>query len=171
MTAAPSTSMHDGPEFREGPIEGVTFRPLKRFEDARGWLIELFREDELDPACHPVMAYVSQTLPGVVRGPHEHREQTDCFAFVGPGDFKLYLWDARPDSPTRGNKQVVLVGETNRTLAIVPPGVVHAYRNVSPTPGWVFNAPNRLYAGEGKREPVDEIRHEDQPHSPFRIEP
>lgn len=171
MTADCSTTTTDSPPFREGPIDGVTFRPLKRFEDARGWLIELFREDELDPACHPVMAYVSQTLPGVVRGPHEHREQTDCFAFVGPGDFKLYLWDARPDSPTYGNKQVVLVGETHRTLVTVPPGVVHAYRNVSPTPGWVFNAPNRLYAGVGKREAVDEIRHEDRPSSPFRIEP
>jgi len=157
--------------FREGPIDGVTLRPLKRFEDARGWLIELFRQDELEPACHPVMAYVSETLPGVVRGPHEHREQTDCFAFIGPGDFRLYLWDARPDSPTYGNKQVILVGESNRTLAIVPPGVVHAYRNVSPTPGWMFNAPNRLYAGVGKREPVDEIRHEDRPCSPFQIEP
>jgi dTDP-4-dehydrorhamnose 3,5-epimerase len=171
MTPDHSASVPDPILFREGPIAGVTLRPLKRFEDARGWLIELFRQDELEPACHPVMAYVSETLPGVVRGPHEHREQTDCFAFIGPGDFKLYLWDARPDSPTCGNKQVILVGESNRTLAIVPPGVVHAYRNVSPTPGWLFNAPNRLYAGVGKREPVDEIRHENRPYSPFHIEP
>ncbi len=171
MSANESFFINPELEFREGPIEGVTLRSLKRFEDARGWLIELFREDELDPACHPVMAYVSQTLPGVVRGPHEHREQTDCFAFVGPGDFKLYLWDARRDSPTYGNKQVILVGESNRTLAIVPPGVVHAYRNISSMPGWVFNAPNRLYAGRGKREAVDEIRHEDRPQSPYRIEP
>lgn len=158
-------------EFHEGPIDGVIVRPLKRFEDARGWLIEIYREDELDPACHPVMAYVSQTFPAVVRGPHEHREQTDCFAFLGPGDFALLLWDARPDSPTYGNKQVLLVGATNRTMVTVPPGVVHAYRNVGKTPGWVFNAPNRLYAGPGKSGPVDEIRHEDQPNSPFVIEP
>lgn len=159
------------PEFREGPIDGVIVRPLKRFEDARGWLIEIYREDELDPACHPVMAYVSQTFPSVVRGPHEHREQTDCFAFLGPGEFELFLWDARRDSPTFGNKQVLPVGATNRTMVTVPPGVVHAYRSVGKTPGWVFNAPNRLYAGPGKSGPVDEIRHEDQPNSPFVIEP
>ena len=40
----------------------------------------------------------------------------------------------------------------------IPPGVVHAYRNVGTIPGLVFNSPNRLYAGYGKREPVDEIR-------------
>jgi dTDP-4-dehydrorhamnose 3,5-epimerase len=45
--------------------------------------------------------------------------------------------------------------------------VVHAYKNTGVVPGWVFNAPNRLYAGEGKRGPVDEIRHEDRADSPF----
>jgi len=153
--------------FREGPIAGMVVRPLRRYEDARGWLVELYREDELEPASHPVMAYVSETLPGVARGPHEHREQSDCFAFLGPGQFKLYLWDMRPESPTARHRQAILVGAENPSLVIVPPGVVHAYRNVGQVPGWVFNAPNRLYAGPGKRSSVDEIRHEDLPNSPF----
>jgi dTDP-4-dehydrorhamnose 3,5-epimerase len=34
----------------------------------------------------------------------------------------------------------------------------------------VLNFPNRLYAGEGKKEPVDEIRHEVDPASIFRTE-
>ena len=156
--------------FEEGPINGVVVKPLKRFEDTRGWLIELFREDELASETHPCMAYISQTLPGVCRGPHEHSEQTDCFAFVGPGDFKLYLWDARQNSRTSGNCQVLIVGESNMQLVVVPPRVVHAYKNVSPTPGIVFNAPNRLYAGQQKAEPVDEIRHEDVADSPFVLD-
>jgi len=156
--------------FCEGPIEGVVFRPLERYEDARGWLIELYREDELEPADCPVMAYVSQTLPGVARGPHEHREQSDFFAFMGPGDFKLYLWDSRADSPTAGHKQTTLVGESNRQAVLVPPGVVHAYKNVGQTAGLVFNCPNRLYAGRGKREPVDEIRHEDRQDSLYVLD-
>jgi dTDP-4-dehydrorhamnose 3,5-epimerase len=156
--------------FREGPIDGVVVKPLERLEDARGWLVELYREDELPPAACPVMAYVSQTQPGAVRGPHEHREQTDCFAFVGPGEFKLYLWDARPDSPTSGNRQTLVVGESNRQCVLVPPGVVHASRNVSRVAGLVFNCPNRLYAGKGRKEPVDQIRHEDRPDSPFVLD-
>ncbi|MFH1918729.1 MAG: dTDP-4-dehydrorhamnose 3,5-epimerase family protein [Planctomycetota bacterium] len=153
--------------FREGPIEGVIVRPLARFADARGSLIELYREDELPAPAHPVMGYLSQTLPGVVRGPHEHREQSDCFAFVGPGNFKLYLWDTREDSPTSGNRQTLLVGESNRQSVVIPPGVVHAYKNIGQAPGLVFNGPNRLYAGEGGKQPIDEIRHEDRPGSPF----
>ena len=82
----------------------------------------------------------------------------------------LYLWDARADSPTHGHCMKVAVGESNRQCVVVPPGVVHAYKNVGQTPGWVFNGPNRLYAGAGKRKPVDEIRHEDAAESAVRLE-
>ena len=157
-------------KFREGPIEGVLVSPLTCHADARGWLIEIFRQDDLEADLQPVMAYVSLTLPGVVRGPHEHRRQADCFAFLGPGDFKLYLWDTRPDGPTFGNRQTLIVGESNRQRVVVPPGVVHAYKNVSLVAGLVLNSPNRLYAGWGKKEPVDEIRHEDLPGSPFVLD-
>ena len=156
--------------FMEGLIEGVIFRPLARHEDQRGWLTELYRGDELPTALHPLMAYVSETLPNIARGPHEHAEQTDYFAFIGPGDFMLYLWDARHGSPTQGNRVRVVVGDSNRICVAVPPGVVHAYKNIGKTPGLVFNAPNRLYGGHGKRAAVDEIRHEDQPDSPYRID-
>jgi dTDP-4-dehydrorhamnose 3,5-epimerase len=145
-------------------------RALVRFADRRGWLIELFRQDELEPPRYPAMAYVSQTLPGVARGPHEHQQQTDQFAFVGPGDFKLYLWDMRGDSPTLHYRLTLVVGEANPQAVVVPPGVVHAYKNISHVPGLVFNCPNRLYAGEGRQEPVDEIRHEDRPDSPFVLD-
>jgi dTDP-4-dehydrorhamnose 3,5-epimerase len=148
-------------EYVDGDIEGVVIRPLRFFNDKRGWLIEIFRHDELVQERWPTMMYVSSTLPGVARGPHEHVDQTDGFAFIGPSDFRLYLWDARPDSPTKGRRTVIKVGASNPTAVWIPPGVVHAYRNVGEVSGLVFNAPNRLYAGWGKKEPVDEIRHED----------
>ena len=156
--------------FVDGRIDGVILAPLTPHCDHRGWLLEIYREDQLPAEYHPVMAYVSETLPGEVRGPHEHVEQTDYFAFMGPGDFLLCLWDSRGDSPTRGHRMKVVVGESNRQGVLVPPGVVHAYQNVGAVPGWVFNAPNRLYAGVGKREPVDEIRHEGRPDSPYRLD-
>lgn len=156
--------------FTEGPIEGVEFRPLIRRADDRGWLMELFRADELTSNLLPQMAYVSETSPGVTRGPHEHREQSDCFAFIGPGDFRIYLWDARPVSPTFGHRLKRDVGARDRQLVLVPPGVVHAYRNVGATPGWVFNAANKLYAGVGRTDPVDEIRHEGVADSPYVLD-
>jgi dTDP-4-dehydrorhamnose 3,5-epimerase len=157
-------------QFREGTVKDVIVRPLNRYTDHRGWLMELFRQDELDEAYHPVMAYVSMTYPGVTRGPHEHREQTDLFAFVGPSRFKVYLWDMREGSPTFGVRQVITAGEDAPMVILVPPGVVHAYRNVGNLPGLVFNAPNRLYRGWGRKEPVDEIRHEDRSDNLFQID-
>ena len=53
---------------------------------------------------------------------------------------------------------------------VVPPGIIHAYKNVSTQVGVVFNGPNRLYAGHGRAEPVDEIRHEDDAGSPYRLD-
>lgn len=156
--------------FREGDIEGVVIRPLKRYCDPRGWLVELFRQDEIPEELYPVMAYASETIPGMARGPHEHADQTDFFAFIGPGDFKLYLWDARPNSATYANRQTLIVGQSHSVAVVIPPGVVHAYKNISEYPGLVFNAPNRLYAGWGKKAAVDEIRHEDQDNSPFQLD-
>jgi dTDP-4-dehydrorhamnose 3,5-epimerase len=156
--------------FSEGEIEGVILKQLKSHDDHRGWLIELYRDDELPREAIPVMCYISQTLVGVARGPHEHVFQTDYFAFVGPGDFTLYLWDIRAKSPTWGNRIKMQVGQSNKQAVIVPPGVVHAYKNSGNSPGWVINLPNQLYAGKDRKEPVDEIRHEDVPNSPFFLD-
>jgi dTDP-4-dehydrorhamnose 3,5-epimerase len=147
--------------YEDGEINGVVMRPLKFYNDARGWLVELFRQDEVVQEWWPVMTYVSQTLPGITRGPHEHADQTDGFGFIGPSDFKLVMWDIRRSSATRGRRMVILVGASNPVAVWIPPGVVHAYRNIGDIPGLVFNAPNRLFAGQAKKETVDEIRYED----------
>ena len=156
-------------EFRTGDIDGVIWRPLKKYHDARGWLCELFRHDELPEQFHPVMCYISATEPGVARGPHEHVDQADYFCFLGPSNFKVYLWDARPHSPTYRARQTEVVGVERPMLLIVPAGVVHAYQNVGGEPGLVFNCPNRLYKGEGRQEPVDEVRHEDRVDGTYRL--
>jgi dTDP-4-dehydrorhamnose 3,5-epimerase len=158
------------PDYVDGEIEGVVVQPLTVRRDARGWLVELFRHDQLDRESWPQMTYASMTLPGVTRGPHEHRDQTDGFAFFGPSDFRLYAWDTRPASASFGRRRVWVVGESNPAAVWVPPGVVHAYRNVGAVPGLVFNAPNRLYAGWGKAEPVDEIRHEEADPTAFPMD-
>jgi len=139
-------------------LPGVISKSLRRFTDPRGWLIELFRDDELPEGFTPVMGYVSLTHPGVARGPHEHRIQSDGFAFLS-GTFEVTLWENREGRAK--TKQVIVAGEHNPLFLIVPPGVVHAYRNVGTTDATVLNFPDALYAGQGKSEPVDEIRHEE----------
>src|SRR5947209_11403014 len=151
-------------------IAGVIVKPLRKYSDERGWLCELVRDDELPAGFRPAMAYISETASGVTRGPHEHREQTDCFCFLGPTNFVLYLWDNRPASSSYGTHRRLVVGRDRPMLVIVPPGVVHAYRNIGVEAGVILNFPDRLYRGEGGQHPVDEIRHEADPFSPFVLD-
>jgi dTDP-4-dehydrorhamnose 3,5-epimerase len=156
--------------FKQGTIEDVVIRDLRKFLDSRGWLSELFRHDELEKEFYPVMTYISSTRPGVTRGPHEHVDQADFFCFLGPSTFKLRVWDNRPSSSSFNCMMTVEVGETNPKSVLIPAGVVHAYKNVGTIDGVVVNCPNRLYMGHGKRDPIDEIRHEDDPETIYRID-
>jgi dTDP-4-dehydrorhamnose 3,5-epimerase len=156
--------------FKNGPIDDIEIRSLIKYGDERGWLMELYRRDEINEPLFPVMSYISMTKPGVVRGPHEHVAQTDYFCFAGPSSFRVFLWDNRSASPTYRNRMVVVAGEDQPSIVIVPEGVVHAYKNIGDKDGLVINCPNRLFMGPGKKEPVDEVRYEDDADSPFKVE-
>ena len=157
-------------DFKKGQIDGVKAITLKKWIDERGWLVETFRHDEVEGIYHPTMGYTSLTLPETVRGPHEHVEQSDLFVFIGPGNFKIWLWDNRKTSPTFGTKWVMYGGQDSPLQLLVPPGVVHAYKNVSNYDAVVHNYPNQLYAGKGKKFPVDEIRHEADNNTIFKVD-
>jgi len=156
--------------FRDGEIKGVVVAKLGRALDTRGWLAELFRHDQLDEEFYPTMSYISSTNPGVTRGPHEHVDQADLFCFIGPSNFKLRMWDNREASETFRNVTTLVVGQDNPASVLVPAGVVHAYQNVGTVEGIVINCPNRLYRGAGRKEEVDEIRHEDDSQTSFRMD-
>ena len=128
--------------------------------------MELFRDDELPEGFEPAMGYVSMTKPGVARGPHEHAQQTDGFVFLN-GSYELYLWENRPGHEAA--METHRVGEENPVAAFIPPGVVHAYRNVGKEEAFVLNFPNTLYGGRGRKEPVDEVRHEDESRTRFKL--
>ena len=155
--------------FKDGDIKGVVIRKLTKAVDSRGWLAEIFRNDELEREFFPTMAYISSTNPGVTRGPHEHREQADLFCFIGPSNFKLRMWDNREDSETYRCVTTVVVGQDNPSTVLVPAGIVHAYENIGDTEGIVINCPNKLYRGVGRKAEVDEIRHENDRDTIFRM--
>lgn len=157
-------------EWVDTEIVGVISQTLVPRCDERGSLTEVFRRDELQKVMQkgftPLMGYLSLTNPGVMRGPHEHRHQTDVFVFLGR--FDLYLWRLGQMQPGHMAMNVRYRFSTIPEVpfrVIVPPGVVHGYKNVGNTHGTVFNFPNWLYGGWGGKEQVDEIRHEDDPES------
>lgn len=149
-------------------IKDVIITELKKYNDERGWLSEIFRRDET--SLKPEMGYVSVTKSGVARGPHEHKDQSDFFIFLGPGKFRLYLWENRSGNENYRQMETYEVGDGNPVSVIVPLGVVHGYKCISDVSGMVINLPDKLYKGEEKKEEVDEIRWEGFENSPFVIE-
>ncbi len=149
-------------------IKDVIIKEITEYHDDRGYLSELFRSDDL-AGYRPEMSYISFTNPGVIRGPHEHKHQSDLFVFVGPGNFELHLWDRRSNSETNGEKMTIEVGKDNPCSVLVPPGVVHGYKCISSLPAMSINFPDKLYKGQGKGEDVDEIRWEQDEASPYKI--
>lgn len=161
-------------------IPGVVIRPLTWHGDHRGFTAELFRHDE-QPHHNQAMGYMSYTLPGVSRGPHEHEKQTDYFVFLGPGIVRLTLWDNKNLYHKIGGKlshddvNAILATKESFDLidhmVIIPPMIIHGYRNLSSDEqAMILNFPNKLYKGWGREEPVDEIRHENEPNSPFKLD-
>jgi dTDP-4-dehydrorhamnose 3,5-epimerase len=60
-------------------MDGIEVFPLRRFEDGRGWFMELRRESKLPRPT--VQTNVSFSRKGVIRGLHYHeRGQDDLFA-------------------------------------------------------------------------------------------
>ena len=118
---------HENTEY----IYGVIEKKLTKHLDFRGNLIETFRIDELPKDITPVMSYVSLTQPGYWRGPHVHKERTEIFAFPGPGNFRIILWDNREDSETYLKRKIIFGGEDSPTLLVISPGIVHVVENIS----------------------------------------
>jgi len=148
-------------------INGVIIKKITKNTDSRGWLAEFYRQDEAE--YQPVMAYLSVTKPGITRGPHEHKFQADGFIFIGSGNFELHLWDNRKNSETKDEYMKLEVGENNPVSVIVPPGVVHGYKNISSVDAWCINLPDKLYRGKGKEEDIDEVRWENNPEAKYKI--
>lgn len=143
-------------------IDGVIEKELRKHLDYRGHLIETFRVDELPEAVTPAMSYVSITQPGFWRGPHEHHERTEVFAFPGPGNLRIVLWDNRKESNTYLKRKIIYAGEDNPMLIIISPHIVHVVENISSNKdAFLINYPNTLFKGWGRNEEFnDEVRYE-----------
>ena len=82
--------------------------------------------------------------PGVVKGWHYHKIQTDYFCVV-KGMMKVVLYDDRQGSPTRGVVNEFFLGEMNPCLVRIPPLVIHGMKAVGTEPGLLVNCPSEAY--------------------------
>jgi dTDP-4-dehydrorhamnose 3,5-epimerase len=124
-------------------IEGVIIKKLRVIPDERGFLMEMLRRDD-DFYRDFGQVYLSVTYPGVVKGWHYHKLQTDHFAAV-KGMLKVVLYDMREDSPTKGVVNEFFIGDKNPVLLVIPPFVAHGVKAVGNAPGYLVNCPDKPY--------------------------
>lgn len=124
-------------------IDGVKIKQLSPHADERGCLTEILRnDDEIFERFGQI--YVSLNYPGVIRAWHYHKKQEDLWAVV-KGMVKAVLYDARDESPTRGEVQEVFLGEQNPILLLIPRGVMHGYKTIGVEPSLLLNLPTEPY--------------------------
>ena len=90
-------------------IEGVVVKSLVTHPDERGFFREVIRKT--DPFFAEGFAQLSHSLmhPGVAKAWHIHKTQIDWW-YVPIGVLKVALYDARPESPTKGVLQELFMG-------------------------------------------------------------
>jgi dTDP-4-dehydrorhamnose 3,5-epimerase len=139
-------------------IEGVKIKRLKVIADERGLLMEIMRDDD-EFFQRFGQVYLSVVYPGVVKGWHYHKQQTDHFVLV-KGMAKVVLYDRRDDSKTEGEINEFFMGEHNPILLVIPPHVLHGMKGIGTEPAYLVNTPTEHYVHDNP----DEFRV--PPHSP-----
>ncbi|MDD3642364.1 MAG: dTDP-4-dehydrorhamnose 3,5-epimerase family protein [Candidatus Krumholzibacteria bacterium] len=124
-------------------IDGVTIKRLKVIPDERGRLMEILRSDDEDFTKFG-QVYMTTCLPGVVKGWHWHKIQTDCMTVVS-GMMKIVLFDSRGSSPTRGRVEEIFAGEHNPVRVKIPPGVMHGFTCIGEREAIVVNTVTEPY--------------------------
>jgi dTDP-4-dehydrorhamnose 3,5-epimerase len=124
-------------------IQDVQMKPLRRFADDRGYLMELVRADD------PFFTTFGQTVvtlsyPGVIKAFHWHQHQDDYWAVL-QGMAQVVLHDLREGSPTRGETDVYYLGQYNPQVVVIPRGVAHGYRVLGVDPVLLLYTVTRPY--------------------------
>jgi len=124
-------------------IEGVLIKRLKVIPDERGLLMEMMRDDD-DFFRRFGQVYLSVVNPGVVKGWHYHKKQTDHFCVV-KGMAKIVLYDPRRGSPTYRMVNEFFCGDLAPRLVVIPPMVYHGFKGISTEPACIINLPTETY--------------------------
>ena len=101
-------------------IDGVRTIPLRRFDDDRGWFMELYRESALPDRAR--QSNVSFSRCGVIRGLHYHeRGQSDLFACLR-GTARVVVLDR-----SSGETFSTDIGDDNPIAVFIPGHHAHGY--------------------------------------------
>jgi dTDP-4-dehydrorhamnose 3,5-epimerase len=124
-------------------IDGVLVKHLRVIPDERGRLMEILRSDD-DVFSRFGQVYVTTAYPGVVKGWHYHKKQTDNMTVVH-GMMKIVLYDSRNESPTKGMINEFFIGTHDPLLVQIPPFVFHGFKCIGEHEAIVINIPTDTY--------------------------
>jgi len=114
-------------------IKGVELIKLITHSDDRGHLTEIYRTDteyhkRFGGQINQVYI-VEDNVRYIVRAFHKHKKLWDFF-FISHGSAKFVLVDDRPESRTYGVMNEFVLGEKDKGLLIVPPGIFHGWMSL-----------------------------------------
>ncbi len=129
-------------------LEGCYIIEPKIFSDERGYFMESFNEktfeEGIGKAVHFVQDNQSYSSKGVLRGLHyqtgEHAQAK--LVRVLQGEVIDVAVDIRPDSPTFGQYESVLLSGENQRQFFVPRGFAHGFLVLSNTATFFYKCDN-----------------------------
>ncbi len=147
-------------------IQGVKIKELRVFKDKPdldqpgikpGIFLEILRESD-GLMSKFAQSNLSVAYKGTIKAFHSHKSQDDLW-FIATGLAKIVLYDARKDSPTFGQTEVIASGVDNYKLVLIPMGVEHGYKVVSDEPCLLFYHVTKEYdrdhPDEDRTDPYD----------------
>lgn len=133
---------------KQGPIDGVSFRPTRPVPHEDGHVAEVARTawDIIDLPI--VQVHITTTKAGRIRAWGLHEASTDRL-FVVSGLVSIVVYDGREDSPTFGSLNEFRISEHNPGLLVIPPRLYHGWKNIGIAEAYIINMPSSLYDHEG----------------------
>ena len=108
-------------------IDGVKVSPREVIADPRGDVLHMLKRTD-DVFTEFGEVYFSKVNAGHSKTWRRHLRATSQLA-VPVGHVHFVLFDDRPHSPTAGQRDDVIIGETNHHLLTIPPLVWYAFEN------------------------------------------
>jgi dTDP-4-dehydrorhamnose 3,5-epimerase len=124
----------------------VELKKINRIDLAHeGYLYEILRNDDKIFSGKCGQTLISMVNPGVIKGLHLHKDQTDYTICIS-GNMRYV---AVKDIPTPPNKMQIVetydFGEENLMLIKTPPGIWHGYSAIGDKPALLLHTMDKTY--------------------------
>lgn len=142
-------------EYIKTKIDDVWILEPRVFEDARGYFMETWREEDFNRAIGHDVRFVqdnqSKSSRGVLRGLHFQKGDASQAKLVRvlQGRVVDVAVDLRKSSPTLGQYVMVELSEENKRQLFIPRGFAHGFQVLSDTAVFTYKVDNH-YAPEAE---------------------